>query len=322
VSIVDVFIYGFYGLNQTESSFEDANDDSFNLSAPTLNISAYYIAPDPAYDVGGPLFGTDWVDPRTGKAPFNISSNAAYTTLTSNETLILGDSSTRGKCQPDVTYKWGFSFVLLFIFLVLLMIWTTGTFILWLKARLSMRHDTDWEVVGEYKAIIELATAMNNDFGKHGDNPGTLRERQIRSKIKHDLNGGSIMYHSPLREINFRFRDGLKRWFKRNKWWLLAFFISAGCAIVAAAAVLADQEEPHNADQVNPIGGTAFSMFCIFLCSGVLTARMVGRTKRSRGLILASFTLIGVIVASIWSARQRAYQQALEDMDIPWNDWK
>lgn len=174
--------------------------------------------------------------------------------------------------------------MLLFICLILLLVWTFGTYILWLKANLAMRHHKDAEVAGEFKAVIELASAMNNEFGKHGENPGVLRERQIQTLVKKELHGGTIMYHSPLREDNFRFREGILRWIKRDRWWILTFVISLVCML---GSLLSSFE--------GTTGGFIFGIFSVFVSSGILMARMIGRTKRSRVLILVIFLLLGLL---------------------------
>lgn len=221
--------------------------------------------------------------------PFSDSSQATYTTSSDNETFVLGDSTTQGKCQPDVSYKWGFSFLFLFIFLIVLLVWTAGTYIMWLKARLAMRHHDNAEIVGEYKAVINLASAINNEFGKRGENPGFLRERQIRLMMKKELNGGTMMYHSPLRENKFKYREGFKRWLIRDKWWILALTISLVC-VIAPVATFGFRGFNHS-----DYGAFGFGIFSVFIAAGIFAARMIGRTKRSRVLTIVIFLVLGLL---------------------------
>lgn len=255
--------------------------------SPVLNITSTYIDPSVSWANGYKyyaIYGNNWTD-TAGIRYFNDPSQATYTTSSENETFVLGDPKTQGKCQPDVSYKWGFSFLFLFIFLIILLVWTAGTYIMWLKARLAMRHHVDVEIVGEYKAVINLASAMNNEFGKRGENPGVLRERQIRSKMKKELNGGTMMYHSPLREIKFKYSDGFKRWLTRDKWWILAFTIS----LICVAAPIASRRS----------GGFLLGIFSFSVAAGILAARMIGRTKRSRILMLVIFFVLGLLTVII-----------------------
>ncbi|KAE9969476.1 hypothetical protein EG328_006839 [Venturia inaequalis] len=205
-----VQINGFFSHNQTSSTLL-----SLNLTAPVLNISASYIDPGEAPSIywnsssgslefdGTLLWGSNSTDNTTKDLPFHDSTKGLYTTSSNNQTFALGDSSTQGRCQPEITYQWGFSFLLLFNFLVLLLLWSIGTYVLWLNSRLSTIPTEEPEIAGGYKAVIELASVMNHQFGKNGEDPLVLRERQIQTRIKRDLGGGRMKYRSVQREPKY-----------------------------------------------------------------------------------------------------------------------
>ncbi|QDS77353.1 hypothetical protein FKW77_005407 [Venturia effusa] len=285
--------HGFFGLKQNNSTFLGAT-----IPAPIINVTAHYIDPEIDWDSGrdhsvivgiyglsnhsnGTIYGNNWTNPTTGNRHFYDQDQATYTTSSNNETFVLGDSTTSGKCQPEVSYQWGFSFLLLFIFLITLLIWTLGTYIMWLKARLAMRHHDDMEIVGEYKAAIILASAMNNDFDKHGKNPSVLRERQIKSVIKKELKGGTMMYQSPLREQRLKFRERFRRWLIKDKWWILAFTISLVCLLVPI--------------HFGTWEAFIFQIFSSYIVAGIIAARTIGRTYRSRALLLIIFMVFDLI---------------------------
>jgi hypothetical protein len=144
-----------------------------------------------------------------------------------NETLKLGDSSTGGFCQPQIggSYKWEFSFLLAFICIMLLIVWTVGTFLMWMKATIAMRQHDDREIAGGYKAVVELATTMDSQFSKQEEDVAKMRDGQVRSRIKQDLKGGSMVYEAPHREIQSSMWNILmlcKKWLWKDKWWLFA----------------------------------------------------------------------------------------------------
>lgn len=140
------------------------------------------------------MYGAYWTDPKTKKWAFASSTKATYMTNTGGlEHFTFGNSSTEGRCQPELSYKGGFSFLLLF-YLFLLLIWSIGTYILWFKARLSTHYVKGPEIAGEYKAVIELAYVMNKQLSKQGDDPNVLREMVSRNKIRQDLDGGIMKY--------------------------------------------------------------------------------------------------------------------------------
>lgn len=147
------------------------------------------------------LWGSNMTDNGTKALPFHDSAKAEYTTISNNQTFVLGDSSTKGRCQPASTYQWGFSFLLLFDFLLLLFIWSIGTYSLWINVRSSVDPlEEPPEIAGGYKAVLELASVMNSQFGKIGEDAIALREQQIQRMVKKDLIGGSMKYRSGPRE--------------------------------------------------------------------------------------------------------------------------
>jgi hypothetical protein len=95
------------------------------------------------------------------------------------------------------TYQWGFSFLILFIFTVILLFWSIGTFILWLKAVGAMTQRNTVNSTGEYKALLYLADAITQNLQTVSRDPNDLTEAEIRASIKGELNGGKIPYNNP-----------------------------------------------------------------------------------------------------------------------------
>jgi len=182
-----------------------------------LNISAYYIA-------STQIYGRTWVDPSTGKLPFANYSQATF--LYNNLTYPLDYMSRKGTCQPLGTYAWGFSLVPLVTLLLGLFLWSIGTYIFWLRSHLTLRAREIHEVPGQYKAIIELAYALQREFAETRKDPISLSESEITRKIRGDLKGGRIMYDQPMiQQSKYRLRTIFTRWLKREKWWLLPLVI-------------------------------------------------------------------------------------------------
>jgi hypothetical protein len=257
-----VEIYGISGLNNTKSTFRNQT-----LSSPSLNITAYEAAE----------IWNGFVNPNGMFAYTNIKFQTVYYYGTTQEYFDTEKLQANGSCQPTSTYKWGFSFMILFICLLLVLLWSIGTYIMWLKAHLALRAHGEPEIVGEYKAVIELAAAMNNEFGKHNENTEFLREQQIQGKIRHVMNGGTMWYDSPLQGKEFTFWDGFKRWVKKDKWWWPAYISSAAFLVLGSCK-------------------TDLFFISLFLFMGVFTARTVGQTWKSRCLIVLIFTTFGIIV--------------------------
>jgi hypothetical protein len=74
-----------------------------------------------------------------------------------------------GSCVPELptSYKWGFSFLALWIFMLVSAVWTIGIYAPWLDAYLHSRLDrqpASKRVTGSYKVALSLAKAINQNF--------------------------------------------------------------------------------------------------------------------------------------------------------------
>jgi hypothetical protein len=239
-----------------------------------LNISAFFIA-SPA------IYGSNWTDPSTGKQPFSDYSNTTF--LYNDITYSLDYMLRNGTCEPLGTYQWGFSFLLLFIFLITLLIWSVGTYILWLRAYLNLRACDVSDIPGEYKAVMDLAAAMQHQFEKEGLDLANLTEDEITRKIVRDWKGGSINHDKPLiQRSEFRLRAILARVFKKEKWWLLAYLVST-----ALWAGLLTMPNPSPADSF-------FFIFGLTVSIGVFLAMFIGNKTKSRVLLIAIPAVFGI----------------------------
>jgi hypothetical protein len=279
---LDVSAYGFYGTNNTNSTI-----GNYTLIAPTLNISAYYIA-------SSQLYGGSEMEFNPGYAPFDKYSDATF--LYDNTPYPVDYLEHNGSCQPLGTYQWGFSLLLLFIFLLTLFIWSIGMYVFWTMANVSLQAREIHEIPGEYKAIIGLAATMQREFEKEREDPAGLNEHQITRKIRRDLNGGRIAHDHPITQLCKRhFRDVFAGWFKRERLWLLLF--------ATLTAIWGSKVSSHS-----PL---FIFILSIVTSAGVLAAMFVGQRTGPRVLIVLFFVIVGltVIFPSVYIAQgfQSAY---------------
>ncbi|KAH6637844.1 hypothetical protein C7974DRAFT_450972 [Boeremia exigua] len=196
----DVEAYGLDGKYNGISQFENRT-----ISPPALNISAYEHDSQSfwGYNVSG-LLNTTWVR--------------------GNETFDYAYIEANGKCQnigvgclQAYDYRWGFSFWQLFICIMLLLAWTVGIYIMWIYTHNTMalrnRHTED--VAGEYRAVLELAAAMQADLDIEDTDLSVLREKQLKERIDKEARGGAIAYaYSSSLPNTHGIRKGLAVWFK------------------------------------------------------------------------------------------------------------
>ncbi|KAI1770824.1 hypothetical protein F4818DRAFT_222256 [Hypoxylon cercidicola] len=259
--------FGFFGLQNTTSTWMN-----ITIPSPVLNITAFYLSPKSSF------FGSNWTDPRVGelKQPFNDPSRMAFTY--SNTTYNLTYVEENGTCQPvRDRYKWGFSFIQVFLVITLHTIWIAGT--LWLKARFQLPLRGGAEIPKFWRSLLILAGAMDKELNENEICPCDLTDRQLGSEIDNRLKGGSVSFYMPLERRCDSPRHSFSEWFKKEKWWCLALLTSAAF--------------------VYPVHRLFFlaAFFAIVAC-GVAFAIGIGKTSRSRILMIMCWFMVGTIVAS------------------------
>ena len=125
-------------------------------------------------------------------------------------------------------YKWGFSFLQLFVCIILLAAWTVGIHIMWIHTHytLALRNRLAEEISGEYRAILELAAAIETELDISDIDLCLLREQQLKDRIAKEIRGGTVAYAYPEATLKVHsIRKGLEAWFKKDKWWFLAMLV-------------------------------------------------------------------------------------------------
>lgn len=230
-------IYGFLGQNDTESLFQYPNGTNVTISKPTLDISAYLAVSyksDPLavssntqwygrYSWNYNPYGRYWVSSISKDAPF-INSNPMFYYADSGTDYSLELMNMRGRCQQpsQVRYKWGFSFLLLYVFLLTWLIWTIVMYVLFLDSYCHSRLNAAKRQMGLRRAILDLSVAMQ----KHLKLDDTLMHAD--SQVSSLVEGTQISYQNimldtlpPPRIQNAKFLP----WIRREKWWLTAFCV-------------------------------------------------------------------------------------------------
>jgi hypothetical protein len=114
------------------------------------------------------------------------------------------------------------------------MLWTIGTFTMWLQSRLTMKNRGRTGVAGEYKAVLELADALNTQLLQARDidtmDIFTLPESNLRHRITKDLRGGLMIYEMPRFTIGNMgecdARNGFRSLLKKEACWIILILMS------------------------------------------------------------------------------------------------
>jgi len=185
------------------------------------------------------------------------------------------------------TYKWGFSFIQLFIMVLLLNIWGLGTFILYRKGSSRMNGT---EVMPKYGAAIEFVSQLGQELGQP---VGTLASKlEYDSRIVNRLKGGRIgpqplpglhcgNLGSPGKRDNFRTQH------PKVGWRLWRHVIIAGQFSLYIMLLALIQTLSGRRDIYLTVG-----LVLMHFTFGVVSALMVGRSRRSKiniALLLSFF---------------------------------
>src|SRR4051812_25949666 len=90
------------------------------------------------------------------------------------------------------TFKWGFSFLQIFIIVIALLIWTMGTCLLWLKSHFRLPFQDHLEVPRGYKPLLLLAQTIDHQFDAVGFDVHSLTNKQLKTEIRRSPGEESI----------------------------------------------------------------------------------------------------------------------------------
>jgi hypothetical protein len=173
--------YGFLSHTNTNSTFNKSGE-LVHLNVPSLNIAMipqvlppYKESPGLAYDRF--LSDFSWSNPQVTKG-----ESAKYTLTGTNTVLNVTKVNRRGSCQQTTKYRWGFSFLLLFIVLIFLNVWIVGTYVLLLDVYLHSRLHIVKRDMGIYRAALDISSVIqdNVDSDVNALTSNTILKKRIQ----------------------------------------------------------------------------------------------------------------------------------------------
>ena len=155
---------------------------------------------------------------------------------------------------------------------------------------MTLRNHLTEEISGEYRAVLELATAMHTELEIEDIDPSVLREKQLKERIDKEIRGGAISYAYPGSTLKFHsIRKSLKSWFQREKWWFLVM-LSTTILCSTTWMIFFQMRDP---------GGVWFWIWLYVVWFGEFWAFCIGTTAASRLLIILFWGLVGGIAIGI-----------------------
>lgn len=219
-----------------------------------------------------------------------------------------------GTCihQSVTSYKWGFSFLLLYSFIAILMTWMTSTYICYVDCYLHSHLDLTERNVGIERAVLDLSAVMQRRFDFKQLELSS--NRAISSLVKaSNLSYTSLMLDHFLSDSRWlqlqRWRKTFDthKWIRGEKWWLTAFLLFTGLGATGYAFMLLSvprDSSPKQYPQSSP--SSTFVDEWVPLTSflpgfGCFLVLVVGRTTRSRWLLFALCSVSYCAGAITWS---------------------
>jgi hypothetical protein len=235
------------------------------------------------------VFGWNWEDPATNKTFFSDPDLARFTIEGSPNMYELAYIQANGTCSAVATYQWGFSFLILFIFALVLLVWGIGSYFLWLQAHFALEALEIKNIPGEYQSILHLATAMEKGLDEAAEESDHLTEAKIRRYLHYTARGGSIDHQQSATDgTRVSMLKSLRQWWSGpDRWWVIALILcfSLTFVVVFRASYLFDVS----------IGASLLGSCTL----GSALALSIGRQHRSRILIAGSGLLLGCIIAAV-----------------------
>ncbi|KAK4188916.1 hypothetical protein QBC35DRAFT_180227 [Podospora australis] len=308
--------YGFQGLYNKQTEL-----NGINLSAPALNISVGYYP----YGMGYySRYRANRLNDKTDENPYENRANAMFvvrgsgaTTFNDKNVYNIEYIEANSSCTLLGSYQWGFSFLQFFILLSLLSLWTLTAWLVWLYSHFKMRWNPQTEIPNRYKAAVHLVERMNLEFSQTDPNPpaitattdtgtnaatsvaattgkftaiASLTNRRFSKRLSgKDLKGGRIRNTHPVAYEGFTVLKALKKWWKRDTWWLFSCVL-LGFYLAGAWLPLF----------VRQFGGFSLLHFEISymllgpIWLGLVVAIAIGTAPRSRGFFVAISCSVGL----------------------------
>ena len=255
-----------------------------DLNAPSLNIDGFY------FHSSSRVFGYNWTLPGTQLFPYrNENTNRTY--KVGEGDLVQRDyMALNGRCQPDNDlFQWGFSFLLLFVLVLLLVVWSLATYLIWLQSHFALRYlECEDEVAGEYTAAFRLVTALREEFKTVGQYPDHMSEAEIKHQLRYTLGGGCIEQASKkagmpsVREMRIAHMDAR---LEEHKWWILAWFLNSAIGATITG--------------MGGAAGLVFGFTASGVAFGIMMSGIMGWQVRSRYLFTLIWGFVGFVIGTV-----------------------
>jgi len=303
----------YYGLSRTSTALNttfcrpnSSSVTSLMTLSPPLNISAYLVG-DTGFYNNGVYNDTYWWNAPSagGLMPWQTSHNGSSTFnprfVGSNSSVLysLEEFNSAGRClqQGPVLYKWGFSFLLLYSFVIAFVVWIIGMWTLYLDSWFHSRLGVSQRQMGFERAFLDISRSMPskvniNDLEMYG-NP-KLQPLFSENQLTYSGLPLDPLVTTRWTQCRWWWREfSFKEWVKNEKRWLYAML---GFNIIWVLSF------------TTSLGNYWLNVLGMFPGFGIFLVLAVGRKVRSRWLLFAFFLLI-FLASNCWWIQTASYDE-------------
>ncbi|KAK3987145.1 hypothetical protein QBC44DRAFT_372434 [Cladorrhinum sp. PSN332] len=233
-----VMEYGFHGLKNMATIFWGNN-----ISAPALNISGFYFTPKRPGSTYDP-FGREWVNHVTNNYEFVHRNHTSIMFATDSgiaEPIFYGLSYIlqNGRCQQiSDRYHWGFSYLQTIILDILILMWTLGIFLIWLKAEINLPLPGHQEVPRGWLSLLQMADSLRTECVDSDISVTHTTDSVLKREVPKTINGGHISFDTNWGGDTgmLSLRTWIWAWCKNSPGWVVIF--GANLSLFVASLVL------------------------------------------------------------------------------------
>ncbi|RGP79333.1 hypothetical protein FLONG3_2562 [Fusarium longipes] len=208
-----------YGFNRFDENVNKLYGDTTEflgqkIAWPPLNISKFGLPPTEFY------YGTDY-DPNTNTV-FGSYQGQDISYIVGGEIYNSTQLVENGSCQPvngknsPQRYRWGFSFLQLYIVTVVLIFWSLALFTLWKPAHDALKISNHEITSRDWRGLLDFADTIRRQIKQASIDIDNLSDDQLEKEIQTVLRGGSIS--SPHMSADL---FSIPRWLWAKKWWIV-----------------------------------------------------------------------------------------------------
>lgn len=268
----------------TKTTFHKPDESNLTkkieLSPPGLDISTHFPVPSKNFDTH-----IDKDQLRQRALIWESSSKTSYN-LTE-----FADATLCQQLGDIVKYRWGFSFLLLYFYLIALIIWSIGMWICFLYTRFHADPKLAKRNMGIERAVIDIAHAMEETLDTAKEPlQGNAELRALSADVRLSYLGLCDSSNKPGRRLMSYFYQ----WLRGEIWWLIAFVF---CLAMFCLSLVGKHALP-------PVSGAIWLVWSPWFSSlplaGTLLPLTAGRDVASRWVLAAPFLLLFLILDFYW----------------------